>query len=78
MLLATWSLILISALDTAVTFPPRCVWRGKHTYFNCRRFIQCSFSQQIAKSPIQEDKKIARQLKSNLEFYVTHRVYAFL
>jgi len=75
MLLATWSLILISARDTVDTFPPRCVWRGKHTYFNCRLFIQSSVSQQIAKSPMQEDMKTARQLKSYLELYVTHRVY---
>jgi len=75
MLLATWNLILISALDTADTFPPRCAWRGKHACFNYRRCIQCSFRQQMAESPMQQDMKISRQLKINIEFHVTHRLY---
>jgi len=71
MLLATWNLILISALDTAGIFPPRCAWRGKQTIYS----IECSFRQQMAKSPMQQDMKMSRQLKINIEFYVTHRLY---
>lgn len=37
MLPVTSSSILTSVLDTGVTLPPRCVWRGK---YNCHRISQ--------------------------------------
>jgi hypothetical protein len=46
MLPATLSSILISALDTGASSPPRCVWRGNYKYINCRRNIQWSASKQ--------------------------------
>jgi hypothetical protein len=72
MLLATSNLILTSAVDTVDTLPPRCVWRGKHTYLNCRGYIQCIFSQREAKSPMQQDLKIVMQLNNNLALYIAH------